>query len=240
MVIYKITNLINNKKYIGMDTHNNPNYFGSGTLIQKAIKKYGKENFTKEILEYCNSIEELESKETYWINHFNALTDKNYYNLEDNRKRGINPFANKSKAELKEIFNKINTKERAKKIGLSNKKPKPQGFGKKMSKVHTGRKRSNESKLKQSKSLAGRVSPSRKAIVYWGNGIVKTLESQSEGLKLGFCNKQISRVVNGKLKTHKKYKFILQEKLINKCQQHLKITSVPVLNVEVMPLISHL
>ena len=39
MQIYKITNLINNKIYIGKDTTSDPNYFGSGLLIRRAIKK---------------------------------------------------------------------------------------------------------------------------------------------------------------------------------------------------------
>lgn len=161
MIIYLIENLVNGKKYVGMDTHNNPKYLGSGTLIMKAVKKYGKENFKKSILEYCSSIEELEIKETWWINHFNALKREDFYNLEDNRKRGINPFANKTPEELEEISNKIRSKERNKKIGKANSKPKPKGFGDKMSKIHKGRKRSEESKLKQSKSLKGRNSPNK-------------------------------------------------------------------------------
>ena len=150
---------MNGKKYIGMDTHNNPKYLGSGTLIIKALRKYGKKNFKKSILECCFSIEELEIKETWWINYFNALERKDFYNLEDNRKRGINPFANKTPEELKEIFNKIRSKERNKKIGKANSKPKPQGFGEKISLIKKGKKRSKESKLKQGKSLKGRISP---------------------------------------------------------------------------------
>ena len=51
-VIYLITNLINNKIYIGKHITDdlNDNYFGSGTVIKQAIKKYGLENFTKTYL----------------------------------------------------------------------------------------------------------------------------------------------------------------------------------------------
>lgn len=71
MIIYKTTNLINNKIYIGKDKNNNPKYFGSGKILKLAIKKYGIKNFKKEILEYCNTIEELDEREKYWINILN-------------------------------------------------------------------------------------------------------------------------------------------------------------------------
>jgi group I intron endonuclease len=161
MIVYLVTNLINGKKYIGMDTKNNPKYLGSGSIIIKSIKKYGRENFKKEILEYCSSLDELEKKETYWIEHFNALIDNNFYNLSDVRKRGINPFKNKTKEELEIIFNKIKSKERNEKIGKSNSKPKPKGFSEKMSQIHKGRKRTKNSKLKQGIKLKGRISPNK-------------------------------------------------------------------------------
>lgn len=51
-IIYKTTNLINGKIYVGMHSTDNLNdgYLGSGWILKQAIKKYGKENFKREVL----------------------------------------------------------------------------------------------------------------------------------------------------------------------------------------------
>lgn len=80
---YKITNKINNKIYIGIHKTKNLNdgYFGSGTLLKKAIKKYGKNNFILEILSFHNSESDLLEKERYLIKEYNS-TDKTIgYNM---------------------------------------------------------------------------------------------------------------------------------------------------------------
>ena len=82
--IYLITNKINNKKYIGQrtaDFDQDSSYLGSGTLIKKAVQKYGTENFEKEMLEECKSKEELDEKEKFWISKFNAVENEEFYNL---------------------------------------------------------------------------------------------------------------------------------------------------------------
>lgn len=81
MQIYKITNLINNKIYIGKDTTSDTNYFGSGLLINRAFKKYGEENFIKEIIDETNDYEELSEKEIYWIEKYNSTDRKIGYNI---------------------------------------------------------------------------------------------------------------------------------------------------------------
>jgi hypothetical protein len=64
-IVYKTVNKVNCKYYIGVQNTDDPSYLGSGISLKKAIKKYGKDNFTKETLFECTSKEEafeLESK----------------------------------------------------------------------------------------------------------------------------------------------------------------------------------
>lgn len=83
--IYKTTNIINNKIYIGQHRHSefDTQYYGSGKLLIEAIKKYGIENFKCELLEECESEEELNSKEIYYIDLFKSTTKNNNYNISD-------------------------------------------------------------------------------------------------------------------------------------------------------------
>jgi group I intron endonuclease len=79
-IIYKTTNTCNGKIYIGKDKHNNPSYFGSGLLLLQAIKKYGKENFQKEILEECED-SVVDDREIYWISLLDSTNRNLGYNL---------------------------------------------------------------------------------------------------------------------------------------------------------------
>ena len=97
MVIYETINLINGKRYIGKDTHNDPEYLGSGRILTKAITKYGKENFKKIILEFCNSIEELNECEKHWIAITNAQKSQKYYNVGEGGEGGDNFTYNPNK-----------------------------------------------------------------------------------------------------------------------------------------------
>jgi len=81
MIIYKTTNLINGKFYVGKDSKNLPYYLGSGKALKFAIKKYGIENFKKEILEECFSLNELNEREKFWIDELDAI--RNGYNMTD-------------------------------------------------------------------------------------------------------------------------------------------------------------
>lgn len=81
MIVYKTTNLINGKIYVGQDLHNKPKYLGSGKIFKLALKKYGKNNFKKEILEYCTSKDDLNEKEIFWIKKLNSRDRKIGYNI---------------------------------------------------------------------------------------------------------------------------------------------------------------
>lgn len=82
-VIYMTTNLVNGKKYIGMQFRYSKNYLGSGKIIRSSIKKYGENNFKKEILESFDVItaEELGEREKYWIEKYDAVKSKEFYNI---------------------------------------------------------------------------------------------------------------------------------------------------------------
>ena len=87
--IYKHTNKINGKIYIGQ-TKMNPQYRwgkdGNGYKKQKIyedIKKYGWDNFTHEIIEDNLSDSEVDKRENYWIKFYNSYFP-NGYNLIDN------------------------------------------------------------------------------------------------------------------------------------------------------------
>ena len=80
MQIYLVTNLINGKKYLGKDVRNRKHYLGSGTVLRKAIKKYGRDNFKKEIIEEHNDENKLKEREEYWLLFYDAANNINFYN----------------------------------------------------------------------------------------------------------------------------------------------------------------
>lgn len=116
MIIYKVTNKINGKWYIGKDSKNIPGYLGSGIVIKQAIKKYGRENFTKEILEVCENLAALNERESFWIEHTNAIDDENSYNLAKGGQGG-----NLSKFRINKRKSQVVSEKTRMKISLANK-----------------------------------------------------------------------------------------------------------------------
>ena len=126
MFIYKITNLVNGKIYIGQTTRNvkerwrsHCNRKDSKSAITNAIHKYGKHNFILEIIEKT-TISKIDKKEIFWINKLNTIAP-NGYNLESG--------GNKNKKASKSLRKKLSLAKLGKKYG-----PRKKGSGDNISK----------------------------------------------------------------------------------------------------------
>ena len=106
--IYQITNLSNGMKYIGVHQTENleDGYMGSGLHILRAIKKYGKECFKKDILEFFESSEEAYAAEKKLVTE-KIVNDNSYYNLRVGGRGGSNKGHNKGKPKTEEHKQKI-------------------------------------------------------------------------------------------------------------------------------------
>ena len=115
--IYKITNLLNNKIYIGQHKVDNnefdKNYYGSGNLIIQAIKQYGISNFNCELLEWCESFDKMNEREIYYIDFYKSTTKNNNYNISDGG------FVPRLTGEANGNFGKHRPRTEAEKIHLS-------------------------------------------------------------------------------------------------------------------------
>lgn len=118
MFIYKITNILDNKIYIGqtirpiedrfkrhiLDAVNNV----KDTHLARAIRKYGANNFTISEIDRATSQSELTEKEHYWINYYDSTSPENGYNETDAiYKCGGNTYASKTPTELECIAQKL-------------------------------------------------------------------------------------------------------------------------------------
>ena len=112
--IYKITNTINGKSYIGQTIQNVKERFYqhcatkcskvvSNMAIHRAIKKYGKSNFTVEVIEEIDSTN-LNDRERYWIKYYNSYN--NGYNSTKGGQDGCKPFKD---LDVESIIKEYNT-----------------------------------------------------------------------------------------------------------------------------------
>lgn len=81
--VYKIMNTINGKIYIGKHSTNNleDGYMGSGIRVKQAYQKYGLECFSKEVIQFYTSEDELNQGEIFYIAQFNSTNPEIGYNL---------------------------------------------------------------------------------------------------------------------------------------------------------------
>ena len=144
MIIYKTTNKVNSKCYVGKDSHNDPDYLGSGVYLSKAINKYGRENFVKETIDSAETSEEINKKEKRWIKFYNSVVPSGYNLTEggDGFSTGELNVAKrpeireKISAKSKEFHNRLEIKEKM--LGKNN-PAKRQEVKEKQSRAHRGR-----------------------------------------------------------------------------------------------------
>lgn len=125
MFIYKISNDINKKVYIGQTIRpiedrfkrhiNDAINYILDTHFARAIRKYGKDHFQIELIDQAVTQDELNQKEQYWIKYYDSI--HNGYNETDAiYKSGGNTYQSKSAEEMQEIEEKL----RQTKIGENN------------------------------------------------------------------------------------------------------------------------
>lgn len=117
-IVYKITNLINGKYYVGQHKTDNldDGYMGSGKLIKNAIKKYGIEKFKKEILFTFDNENEMLKKEAELV-----VIDENSYNLCEGGKGGWSYINRLGIPKFKDKRHSEETKEELVKAGKARK-----------------------------------------------------------------------------------------------------------------------
>lgn len=189
LIVYKTTNLINGKFYVGKHTRDDPTYLGSGVILHRAIRKYGLENFKRETLCECESEEELDEKERYWIEKLEARIKG--YNIGQGGSGGDNLTRNPN---YDEIVKKISEgiKQRYKDPAyLKHHRQTRLGSGNGM----YGRKHSEESKRKMSENLKGKshiISEESKRKMSESSKI-KISDKEKEQIKEVFLNNDLNR-----------------------------------------------
>ena len=197
MIIYKATNNINGKVYIGQTIntleqrateHIGESKGRNKTYFSNALKKYGVDSFAWEVIRICNNINELNAWEQYYILYCNSMNRKFGYNLQSG---GLNYIVSDRTKKRMSIANKGKnlSREHREKIGKAH-------LGKKKSKEHcrnmsiSRQNMTNETKLKMSESAKGKVISKETR-----DKISKTLKgkvlSESTKQKLSIIHKKI-------------------------------------------------
>ncbi len=144
MIVYKITNMINGKCYVGQTVQSlhsrwkNHCNSSSCTALRSAIDKYGKENFLMETLEECSDLDTLNEREEFWIKDLKTISPGGY-NLKTGGKNSRPSEETKKKMSTSQIGRKLTEEHKAKlsraKLG-KKRKPHTEDTKKKMSDWH--------------------------------------------------------------------------------------------------------
>lgn len=166
--LYKTTNLINSRYYIGMHSTNklNDSYIGSGRRLWYELRKYGRQNFKFEILEFFNSKEELALREKEVVS-LQEIAKEKCMNLKVGGLGGFPP--NAKDAFREKLKDPEYRKEFIRKTGSSETLKKLHREGKVKYDTFTGRKHKPESiqKMKETKKGQGKGSTNSQFGTFW-------------------------------------------------------------------------
>lgn len=110
--IYMTVNNITNMRYIGKHYGElDDSYLGSGTILKRAIDKYGKENFSKQILFISENDEINSQKEKEFITLYNATSNPLFYNIHEGGCGGNTTagYDEEEKAALRKKLSELNS-----------------------------------------------------------------------------------------------------------------------------------
>lgn len=226
MYVYKITNNINHKYYIGVHVTNdiNDGYMGSGKLIKRAISKYGLDNFTKEIVKEFDDYNECLRYERSIVNE-EFIADPMTYNImlggwggrpPQSAIDAISKAQSKNWAENKEsIMTKryasdhyersSKTQKGVTRANLHNTDPVKIA---KMAATHRGMKRTDETKKNQSEAKKRFITENGTAAfgkgqIYINNGTVAKRQNANDSIPDGWYKGNLVLINNGIInKTH--------------------------------------
>ena len=159
--IYKITNNINGKIYIGKHSTDNldDGYMGSGIRLHQTYNKYGIENFNKEYLAFCDTKDKLNQLEKFYIKKYNSQNREIGYNLTDGGDGGSvkgrhlkeetkKKMSEAATGEKNPFYGRHHSEETKKKL----RKPMSEETKKKLSDIGKGRQLTDEHKRKISEA----------------------------------------------------------------------------------------
>lgn len=185
--IYKITNNISGKIYIGKHKYDKPtldeSYRASGVYINRSIEKYGWQNFTQELVDIADTLEELNHKEIYYIKFYQCQ-----YPLGYNLTEGGDGLANPS-AEVRE---KMASKKRGTKQSEATKAKRIASLKKVEHTLEWRQKVSASNKGTPPSQLARqRSSETHKGSSWYNNGLVEIMSPSEKPIPEGFTKGRI-------------------------------------------------
>lgn len=197
MIIYKITNRINGKVYIGQTIQplttrwrKHCNSSSCCKYIHSAIAKYGKENFTVEQIDVACDRDELDSKEIYWINFYDSMNPEKGYNLTSGGEhKEVSDIVKKQISKnLKGKKKSLETRIKMSKAQLG--KNLSETTKEKISNTLKGRIVSEETRKKQSQILKGRV---------FSKDHCKRISESKKGIRSTWAYKKVECIETGEI-----------------------------------------